>query len=135
MHGNAAAAIILSCCWGEKSNWVVVHTRQSNPYLKASAAGFSYSMLHLVSAAPALCMPQLRPPQPAKMSMVASFAAPLQAGMTQLRLSAYELCWRLLESPGDARHALTLCTPPGLASVAASNSLRSMPHAVTWLTM
>lgn len=39
--------------------------------LNASAAGASYSMAHLVSATPAWCMPSDRPPQPAKMSIVA----------------------------------------------------------------
>lgn len=92
----------------------VANTRGRNPHLKASAAGFSYSMLHLVSATPALCMPQLRPPQPAKMSMVASFAAPLQTGMAQLKLMAYELCWRLLESSGDAKHCACLQVRPQL---------------------
>lgn len=39
---------------------------------KASEAGGSYSMAHFVTAAPARCSPSLKPPQPAKMSMVAS---------------------------------------------------------------
>ena len=62
---------------------------------KASAAGPSYSMAHLVTAAPARCSPSLSPPHPAKMSMVASdrpsagrsavlaAAAPLRASRAQ----------------------------------------------------
>ena len=54
MHGNAAAAIICPAVGVNMYAVSVAHTRKSNPHLKASAAGFSYSMLHLVSTAPAL---------------------------------------------------------------------------------
>ena len=52
--------------------------------LNASAAGTSYSIAHLLTAALAWCSPSLRPPQPAKMSMVAR-ATPSSSENTSLR--------------------------------------------------
>ena len=67
----------LDQCWTGKRGLVLLQGLDwHDAHLKASAAGLSYSMAHLVSAALALCIPQLSPPQPAKMSMAASLGAP-----------------------------------------------------------
>jgi len=59
---------------------------------KASAAGASYSIAHLVTAAPSWCRPSLRPPQPAKMSMHAS-ARPSAAGLPRGRAPLARAVW------------------------------------------
>ena len=69
---------------------LAAHTVASGLFsLKASAAGASYSIAHLLTAAPAWCRPSLRPPQPANMSIVAS-ARPSPPALS--RVEACEVC-------------------------------------------